>query len=132
MSLAAYNATREMTTHTPNTAKKLLGTWHSDRSRTLEDWIWRRGWPARKRKRLASIFGHLTLRYTKSRLYSDYKGHKEIQKYKIVAGMPTPSPSHFGIRYLRSGGFDTYILRMIVTGLRSVVSVSGSRESRNV
>ena len=74
-----------MTHSTHNTAKKLLGTWHSDRRRTLEDWIWRRGWPARKRKRLASIFGHLTLRYTKSRLYSDYKGHKEIQKYKIVA-----------------------------------------------
>ena len=68
-----------------NTAKMLLGTWHSDRSLTLKDWIWRRGWTARKRKKLASIFGHLALRYTRSRLYSDYKGHKEIQNYKIVA-----------------------------------------------
>ena len=74
-----------MPTHKPKTDKRLLGTWRSDRRRTLKDWIWRRGWPARKRKKLASIFGHLTLRYTRARLYSDYRGHKEIEKYEILA-----------------------------------------------
>jgi len=34
---------------------------------------------------LANIFGHLTLRYTQTRLYSDYQGHKEIQKFEVVA-----------------------------------------------
>jgi len=34
---------------------------------------------------LASIFGHLTLRYTQTRLYSDYQGHKETQQFEIVA-----------------------------------------------
>jgi hypothetical protein len=38
-----------------------------------------------KRKKFASIFGHLTLHYTRSRLYSDYRGHKEITKYEVVA-----------------------------------------------
>lgn len=74
-----------MATPKLKTDKLLLGTWHSDRRRTLKDWTWRRGWPARKRKKLASIFGHLTLRYTRTRLYSDYQGHKEIEQYEIIA-----------------------------------------------
>jgi len=50
----------------------------------MKDWVWRRGWSPRKRKLLANIFGHLTIRYTRSRFYSDYKGHKETQKYKVI------------------------------------------------
>jgi hypothetical protein len=82
-----------MTTHKAKQDKRLLGTWRSDRRRTLRDWIWRKGFPASKRKRLADIFGHLTLRYTKRRLYSDYKGYKEMDNFEIVAADLTPSPS---------------------------------------
>jgi hypothetical protein len=74
-----------MPTRKPKTDKRLLGTWRSDRRLTLKDWVWRRGWPAQKRKKFASIFGHLTLRYTRSRLYSDYRGHKAITKYEVIA-----------------------------------------------
>jgi hypothetical protein len=74
-----------MPTRKSKTDKRLLGTWRSDRRRTLKDWIWPRDWPARKRKKLAGIFGHLTLRYTQTRSYSDYRGHKEIRRYEVVA-----------------------------------------------
>ena len=36
-----------------------------------------RSWPV--------ILGHLILRYTPTRLYSDYQGHKEVQRYEFVA-----------------------------------------------
>jgi hypothetical protein len=71
--------------HKLKTDKRLLGTWRSDRRLTLKDRVWRRGWSGQKRKKIASIFGHLTLRYTRSRLYSDYRGHKAITKYEVVA-----------------------------------------------
>jgi len=74
----------EMPPQKSKTDKRLLGTWRSDRGRTIKAWVWRRGWPMRKRKKLASIFGHLILRYTRTRLYSDYKGHKETEKYELL------------------------------------------------
>jgi len=74
-----------MPTHKPITDKRLLGTWRSDRRFTLKDWVWRRGWSAQKRKKFASIFGHFTIRYTRFRFYTDYRGSKEIKKYEVVA-----------------------------------------------
>ena len=74
----------EMPTKKLKGDKRLLGTWRSDRQRTLQDWVWRPGWRARKRKKLASIFGHLILRYTRSRLYSNLKGYKETETYELL------------------------------------------------
>lgn len=74
-----------MPSHKLKTDKRLLGTWRSDRRRTLKDWIWRRGWSARKRRLFASIFGHLTIRYTWTRFYTNFKGHKETKQYEVVA-----------------------------------------------
>jgi hypothetical protein len=34
---------------------------------------------------LARIFGHLTLRYTRTRLCSDFHGFKEIHFYEVLA-----------------------------------------------
>ncbi len=69
----------------PKTESRLLGTWRSDRWMTMKLWLWRPGWPAKRRKRLAGIFGHLILRFTRKRLYSDYKSYREVQPYQVVA-----------------------------------------------
>ena len=37
------------------------------------------------RKRLGRIFGRLTLRYTRARVYSEYEGHTKVEPYKVVA-----------------------------------------------
>ena len=31
------------------------------------------------------MFGYLTLRFTRGRMYSEFKGHREVQKYKVLA-----------------------------------------------
>lgn len=66
--------------------KRLLGTWRSDRRRTMKDWVWPRYTRAERRKRFAAIFGHLMLRYTRQRIHSDLKGSKDSQPYRVLTG----------------------------------------------
>ncbi len=70
------------------TDRRLLGTWRSDRRRTFKDWIWppRTSAKARKRlsKQLSTIFGHLVLRYTRTRAHADFKGTTSSHKYEIL------------------------------------------------
>ena len=63
---------------------RLLGTWRSDRRRTLKEWVWKRGTPPKRRKLIRDIFGHLTIRYTRQRMHSDFKGQKDSQPYKVI------------------------------------------------
>ena len=65
--------------------KRLIGTWQSDRRRTMGEWIYARRRTPKRRKQIADIFGHLTLRFTRSRLHSEFKGHRDVQEYKVVA-----------------------------------------------
>jgi hypothetical protein len=65
--------------------KRLIGTWRSDRRRTMREWVYARPGTPKRRRQTADIFGHLTLRFTKSRLYSEFRGHRDVQDYEIVA-----------------------------------------------
>jgi len=69
----------------PKTDRRLLGTWRSDRRRTVKEWRFLPRTPQRIRKRLAAIFGHLALRYTRRRLYSDYRGDRQTHEYEVLA-----------------------------------------------
>ena len=65
--------------------RRLLGTWRSDRRRTLRDWKLdpERDTPE-KRQLLSDLFGHLTLRFTQQRIYSDFKGSHQVVKYDVI------------------------------------------------
>ena len=65
--------------------KRLLGTWQSDRRRTLRDWIWPANLSAAKLKRAGNIFGHLTIRYTREYAHTEFRGVRESTQYQLIA-----------------------------------------------
>ena len=64
--------------------KRLLGTWKSDARRTLDGWVFPKGLSPAKRRRFSRIFGQLIVRYTPSRILSDFKGHRTVDRYKVL------------------------------------------------
>ncbi len=73
-----------MTQPPPKTDLRLLGHWKSDRRRTLADWKWAPRTNPKKKKFVASLFGHLKLRYTRRYVYSDYQGTKSRERYEVL------------------------------------------------
>jgi hypothetical protein len=67
------------------TDKRLLGTWKSDRRKTMAEWNWPKGYPTQKRKKVAAMFGKLTIRYTRTRIYSEFEDLRESDSYQVVA-----------------------------------------------
>lgn len=65
--------------------KRLLGTWRSDRRLTVAEWRSKRRLTPKLRKHIADMFGHLTLRFTLTRLYSEFKGNRHVVEYKVLA-----------------------------------------------
>src|ERR1041385_719644 len=66
--------------------KRLIGTWRSDKKRTAAEILARRDIRAGKRRtRLMSLFGKLTLRYTQTKCYTTFKGTTEVGPLRIVA-----------------------------------------------
>jgi hypothetical protein len=66
------------------TDKRLLGIWRSDRRRTLKEWVFKTRATPKRRKVVRSMFGFLTLRFTRHRVYSEFKGYREVHGYKIL------------------------------------------------
>ncbi len=51
----------------------------------MRDWVWPRGTRKERRVKLATLlFGHLTVRYTRLKVYSDFKGDKNILPYEVL------------------------------------------------
>jgi len=71
--------------HGKNQDKRLIGRWRSDRRKTVVEWVYARRATEKRRKRLADIFGHLILQFTRKEIYSEFKGSRGIQDYKILA-----------------------------------------------
>jgi hypothetical protein len=67
------------------TDKRLLGVWRSDRQRTIKDWVWPARTSAEHRQAFAHLFGHLTVRYTPTRVHIEYDGEKGSQEYQVLA-----------------------------------------------
>jgi len=65
--------------------RRLLGSWRSDRRKTMAEFAWPRSMKADRRKWFAGLFGHLKLRYTPRYVYSDLKGFCERDRYEVVA-----------------------------------------------
>jgi len=73
-----------MAKHITKTDRRLLGAWRSDRRRTLKDWVWRPRASAAHRKRIADMFGHLLIRYTRQRMHIEFKGESSSQSYDVL------------------------------------------------
>src|ERR1017187_660 len=69
---------------TTKTDRRLIGTWRSDRRRTLKDWIWRPRASAAHRKRVAGIFGHLTIRFTRQKMHTEFRGQSSSHSYEVL------------------------------------------------
>jgi hypothetical protein len=67
------------------TDHRLIGTWRSDRRRSLKDWIWKPHASAEQRKRVADIFGHLVIRFARQKMHTDFKGERYSRIYSVLA-----------------------------------------------
>ncbi len=63
----------------------LLGTWRSDRSRTLKTWHKYYLLRGAKKRRFAALFGKLELRYTQQFVYHELRDFKYKERYEVIA-----------------------------------------------
>jgi hypothetical protein len=100
------------------TDRPLVGTWRSDRRRTLKDWVWRPRASAAHRERIAEIFGHLILRYTRQKIHSELKGDRRSQSYRILGSDASSVAILYGdsngqtIQHIHFDGSDRYWICM--------------------
>lgn len=64
--------------------KLLIGTWRSDRRRTLATFHRHHTLEGAKKRRFGSLFGKLVLRYTPTRLHFSLRGTDWTAKYHVV------------------------------------------------
>ncbi|MET0551882.1 MAG: hypothetical protein ABW221_02520 [Vicinamibacteria bacterium] len=65
--------------------RRLLGTWKSDRRRTMREVNARTDFSAKAKDFLGGVFGHLVLRYTRTRCHSTFRGAADWSSYRVVA-----------------------------------------------
>jgi hypothetical protein len=64
--------------------RKLVGTWRSDRARSMENWVFPKRIAAKKLRFFESIFGNSTWRFTLTSCSSTFKKLKFKERYKII------------------------------------------------
>jgi hypothetical protein len=64
--------------------RRLLGTWRSDRRRTITDWHWQKRVTAKQKHRLAKFFGRLKVRYTRNRIYTEFEDYRDVKDYRVI------------------------------------------------
>ena len=80
--------------------KRLLGTWRSDTRKTMRDIRLSSTHKRENEKKLKTMFGKLTVRYTRSRVHTDFKGSRDCKPYRVVA-----KDSH-SVAVVTNNGFD--------------------------
>ena len=66
------------------TEKRLLGTWLSDRQRTLKELRFRPGTSRKSREWLRASFGHLRLTYTRHQIRTVLKDFQTTDAYEVL------------------------------------------------
>jgi hypothetical protein len=61
-----------------------LGPWRSDKERTLQHWRYLKEPSPETRQRFENIWGRLTIRFTRTRIQSEYDGEKKSTPYSVV------------------------------------------------
>lgn len=114
-----------------NLDNRLLGTWKSSRAKTIEFWGFRKDSRVgpKKRAEIAKIFGILTWRFTRTRMYMQYEDYKAVTKYKVLASdensvvlewTEAVSDSLVGI-----DDFESSLLQVFFDGKNAIRIVSG-------
>jgi len=67
---------------------RLLGTWKSDKLRTLEEWVYSPASTPDTQVRIADWFGKLVVRYTPARVFTGFEGDTTQCAYRVVATDP--------------------------------------------
>jgi hypothetical protein len=91
------------------TDRRLIGIWRSDRRRTLKDWIWKPRTSVEQRKRVADIFGHLVIRFTRQKMHTNFKGEQSSASYEVI-GVDADSVAimHQSIQHIHFVGTGHY------------------------
>ena len=69
--------------------QRLLGTWRSDRKRTMRSWVFPKPLSERHRKRFAHVFGKATWRFTRLFCYGQYEELQWKGPYRILWADPS-------------------------------------------
>lgn len=64
---------------------RLLGTWRSDKERTVALWKYQKELPPEIRERFEKIFGKFTLRFTETHIYTEFEDTNDTVPYSVVA-----------------------------------------------
>jgi len=63
---------------------RLLGTWRSDKQRTLKEWAFKPNAARKHRKTIRGVFGKLRITYTRKRMHWVLGKWKHTSEYRIV------------------------------------------------
>lgn len=64
---------------------RLLGTWRSDKERTVALWKYQKELSPETQERFEKIFGKFTLRFTETHIYTEFEETKDSVPYSVVA-----------------------------------------------
>lgn len=81
----SVRARHDMSTHSPKTDKRLLGSWRSDRRRTVAEWRFRKRLAPKRRRWFLGTFGKLQVTFTPTRIRSVFNETCLVQRYEVLA-----------------------------------------------
>ncbi len=65
--------------------KRLLGTWRSDRRRTVAEWRFSKPISSKNKRMFLAIFGKLEITYTRKRIRGSLEDYRFSQPYEVLA-----------------------------------------------
>jgi hypothetical protein len=72
-------------------ASLLIGTWRSDRRRTVAQWVYPKRLAAERREMFEAIFGRLEVRFTRTRHSTIYDGQQHSCPYRVIWSREGPT-----------------------------------------
>ena len=68
----------------PKLDEDLVGTWRSDRRRTVAEWRFTKRLTPERRRKFLGIFGKLRLTYTRTRIRGVYGDYRYTPRYEVL------------------------------------------------
>mgnify|MGYP006950006047 CR=1 FL=1 len=72
-------------TQKAKTEPRLIGTWRSDKERTLALWKYKNEVSPETRSRIENLFGKFTLRFTRTHIHTEFEGETSSVRYSVIA-----------------------------------------------
>jgi hypothetical protein len=72
----------------PKTDKRLLGTWRSDKDRTLKEWAFKATATRKHRRVIRGVFGKLRITYTRKYIHYVLGDWRQKSAYRIICRDP--------------------------------------------